>query len=126
MDCEAGREEQTYEIEPQGHAHGLGVPAGRSRSAGDCGGENRGRGKGRGRGATVPRESAAGQTEVVEEGVEEAPPWQQSTSRRFQCLPELTTVVVVVIVEEPNIGREQLEGEDSEEERTTVAWGRAK
>jgi hypothetical protein len=34
-------------------------------------------------------------------------------------------VVVVVVVEEPNFGREQLEGEDSEEEWTTVGWGQA-
>ncbi|KAJ7740976.1 hypothetical protein B0H14DRAFT_2989636 [Mycena olivaceomarginata] len=36
---QSGREEQTDEIEPQGHAHGRGAPAGHSRSASDRGGD---------------------------------------------------------------------------------------
>jgi hypothetical protein len=39
MEFEAGREEPTDKIEPQGDAHGRGEPAGRSRSVSDRGGD---------------------------------------------------------------------------------------
>ncbi|KAJ7740978.1 hypothetical protein B0H14DRAFT_2989649 [Mycena olivaceomarginata] len=51
-ESQPGREEQTDE--PQGDAHGRGVPAGRSRSASHRGRVGRSRGRGRGRGETVP------------------------------------------------------------------------